>query len=1068
MADKQVSVRVAVSGKADFQSDMNDMAASGTSSMNNLGKAIDQATNAYNRQKAAFDNLTEAQAKAQSSQANQTSFNQVLGVNPNSGAGSAQASAQAFQTAYAGMEQRAAALRAQIDPLGTAQNKLNMAVASANELAAAGAISEAERVAAVAQATRQFQSAESALKSFAAMEGVGNTQSMALFAALRHMFDATIAGRPAFQSLAMEAGNLSYGLSGSGGVMAAVRATGAAVGSFLISPLGLAAIAAIALGGAAYVGFSRAEESTKEFTDATNFAGKALGLTRDTFDSTAASAANYAGISVNSARTIESAFAKAGAVSQQSLIGLIDLTKEYADKSDQSLTDATTTMVKAFTDPAKSGEQLLAQLGALDDKTAQLIDTYMQAGNITAAQNVLQDKLTSALKSATDQTEWYWKAWNSVTDAISGAADALSHFGQAAPLAQQKAQLEAELALAQRGQGLPSNTGIGQAHFASGLANAPRPITDILADINAVDAALSKMGNDAKQSAADMAAQKLSNIAGPIVRSAIPGVGDLQALQAQQSNVNMLLSNQTALSKTGATLDQVKEAQDAYTHAVSTYLDPATKALDLEKAQTAAAAAITPAQKAAAAEQEKRVELAGQVITAGQANAQIQQAGAKAYAEAQRAIDKHTNSLDANLAAQLAVAQAYLDGSAAGAIAEQSTMKLDEVVARAAVSGGKQVASIRDETAARKNLNDQVAAGQMTTEQATQQMAIQTALAPLIAAQALAEGQAKVILTNIIKALTGARNDDNAAQTRAKALAEVESGNRNIDLLQQELAISNDNDTQRQIEIAVLEEKQKLLSENISLESDEGRTLLAQAGYAAALNAQLELAKESRQELENMFDTIGQQFANFISQGKYDWKDFASVAVSVLQDISNEIIKLAVLDPLKNLIFGTNTPTLSSVGGVLGSLLGNGDDIDSTIAATPGVFGIHHSGGMAGFANTNRVLPSNVLRFAPRFHQGAYLAPDEVPAILKTGERVLNPQETKAYNAKSTGATPPIEIRVVIDGARGNQEIEDAVNRGTQSAIAASAQMLKSYDAQLGRKVAPIVVKVAGDKRWRG
>ena len=90
------------------------------------------------------DQLTEAQKNVQNQQANQSAFNTLLGVNPQSGAGSAAASGAAFQSAYAGMEQRAAALRAQIDPLGTAQGELNSKLADYDKMLTSGTLGQAE------------------------------------------------------------------------------------------------------------------------------------------------------------------------------------------------------------------------------------------------------------------------------------------------------------------------------------------------------------------------------------------------------------------------------------------------------------------------------------------------------------------------------------------------------------------------------------------------------------------------------------------------------------------------------------------------------------------------------------------------------------------------------------------------------------------------------------------------------------------------------------------------------------------------------------------------------------
>lgn len=75
-------------------------------------------------------------------------------------------------------------------------------------------------------------------------------------------------------------------------------------------------------------------------------------------------------------------------------------------------------------------------------------------------------------------------------------------------------------------------------------------------------------------------------------------------------------------------------------------------------------------------------------------------------------------------------------------------------------------------------------------------------------------------------------------------------------------------------------------------------------------------------------------------------------------------------------------------GGLLGGLL---------------IPGILHSGGRVGEAGYghNRSVTASVFASAQRFHSGGYpgLKPDEVPLIGLKGERMLNRQETKAYEA---------------------------------------------------------------------
>ena len=85
--------------------------------------------------------------------------------------------------------------------------------------------------------------------------------------------------------------------------------------------------------------------------------------------------------------------------------------------------------------------------------------------------------------------------------------------------------------------------------------------------------------------------------------------------------------------------------------------------------------------------------------------------------------------------------------------------------------------------------------------------------------------------------------------------------------------------------------------------------------------------------------------------------------------------------------------------------------------------GTLHTGGMAGRA-TRRIQVSPLLfGAAPRYHSGgiAGLNPDEVPAILQTGERVLSRKQTAAYDASGGGS-----LRVEIINRGSPAQVEGA------------------------------------------
>lgn len=134
-----------------------------------------------------------------------------------------------------------------------------------------------------------------------------------------------------------------------------------------------------------------------------------------------------------------------------------------------------------------------------------------------------------------------------------------------------------------------------------------------------------------------------------------------------------------------------------------------------------------------------------------------------------------------------------------------------------------------------------------------------------------------------------------------------------------QLSITTLNNAQRDKELARLAAIQELQRDGIGLESDKGKQIL--------LNADLIEVARQKQELFNNSLREAQQFGDQFLEDVLDprnWDDWGAAGKRILQDIESEFIRLAVLNPLKNMLFGESNPTLSSVGGIFSKLLGGG------------------------------------------------------------------------------------------------------------------------------------------------
>jgi hypothetical protein len=1006
LSDRNVSIRIGVTGKDDVKRAFDEIGKAGQDAFAKTAQATDAAGAATDRQTQRVQRLAQAARQAASADEAQRKFNAFMGVDT-ARPGTARDSAKVFEDAAKAaedLERRTKALRAQIDPLGAAQAKLNAELAEANALFKAGTISAQEQAAAHQLARTRFDATAKALKGLGEGSRLASYQIVNLGYQLNDVVVGLASGQRPLTVLMQQGSQTAQIFAGSGlGVGGVLKELDRTVLG-LVSPTMLLVAGLAAVGGTAFYAYNSYITAQKQLDVATAGVGRAAGATVDQLNRIADAASSAGHVSVAAAREIEVAFLRTGRIGVEQFGDLITVAKNYAATTGEDIDAATKELADAFADPAKGVDLLNAKVGGFDDRTRQLIKTLAAQNEITAAQRLLLENLRPSLIDAADATTALGRAWDFVARNASNAVDAIGRAIDRAtdPTLQQRLDdLNAERARV---------TGPWGARYLF-----ERPVSEIDADIANVRRQIEEVQRKADQARADALAARTSAIAGDLARSVTPGFNDLQTLKNQQAQLAGALNDPLARQKV-ADLRQVEDAYNAVTRAVQTWLDPAEKARQLDELEIRALNAKTPAQRAEIAEERRRLELAGQTITTGTAEAEITRAGTKARAEATHAIAEQSLALTVNTRASLDVANAYLKGAAAAQEAEARRKALTEAIrngvdvemrmrqiladeiAQTAAQSAKSASDLAAQADAQRRFNDAIASGALTVEQARRQMQVEQALRPLLVAQSLAEGEAKATLARIIDALRGAYSRLNAEESRNAALGQIATQNNQIELLRKQIELAGTSESQAAVEIAQLQAKQQLIQQGIDLGSKEAQVIIANAGAIERLNQQLQLAKASQQELISLTDTTFNHFADLIAQGKTDWKSWADAGRAAILDINRELLKLALLNPLKNFLFGTNLPTLSSVGGLLGSILKG--------------FGVGHAGGMAEQLAATRSMPIMLFRFAPRLHEGAFLSPDEVPAILQRGERVLNRDETRRYNRGERGGQPNIYVTI--------------------------------------------------------
>lgn len=1010
MSTTQVSIRLGVEGKADVKRAFDEVGRAGQDAFRGVATSMDAAGAAADRETQRLQRLAQAAKQAAAADQAQRSFNAALGVGAGPGRSARESAAVFEETARAADElaSRTAALRAQIDPLGAAQTKLNAEIAEANALFKAGAITAQEQAAAHALAQSRFNATARSLGAVAEGGKLTTAQLTNLGFQLNDVAVSLAGGQRPLLVLTQQGSQIAQIFGPGAGITGILRGVYQGLTS-LISPATAVAAGFAAIGAAATSAYFRAFNAQAQLEIAVRGAGRAAGLTADQIGRIAQESAPAARISVSAAQDIALAFLQTGKIGASNFGGLIKIVRDFAVTTGTEMKDAVKELAQAFADPVRGADGLNEKLNFLDDRTRRYIRTLAEQNDRTGAQRVLLDALKQSLASSEQAATALGRAWESVSRSASNAFQAIgrsiSRVFDGAPIEERLRDLNQQRARLEAAINAPPT------RFAAGTRNQTK---QELAETNAEIAKIEARLEQVRQNAIEARASELSIRAAATSRELTPGFKDLDQLKAQERELRAFL-NDPAAAKKVEDLDQIRGAYAAITNAINTYLVPAERVRRLDELDVKALEAKTPALRAEIAELRKRLELAGQIITGEELEAQVKREGTKARAEAAQQLKDEAALSGVSAKATRDLAAASLEGAAAAGKAEarrralteavqngvdvESRMRdlLREQVAEQAAGGANQALQLEQQAAAQARLNDAVLKGAIPAERAQQQLQAEEALRPLLTAQSLAEGNAKGLLARVIDRLRGAYALLSREQARASALQTLQAQRDQISLLQKQIDLTTRSAAQQQKLAAVIRAGQDLRRQGVDLNSDEARAILRNAASIEDLQQSLSRAQAGMQVLESITDSIFNNFATLITESKLDWKSFADAARSALADIEREMLRLAVLNPLKNLLFGSNLPTVSGIGGFIGQLLS--------------AFKFHE-GGIVGQGGALAFAPAAVFHTAPRFHDGTFLSPDEVPAILQRGERVLSRDEARRYDRGRTPAAPVINITI--------------------------------------------------------
>lgn len=194
------------------------------------------------------------------------------------------------------------------------------------------------------------------------------------------------------------------------------------------------------------------------------------------------------------------------------------------------------------------------------------------------------------------------------------------------------------------------------------------------------------------------------------------------------------------------------------------------------------------------------------------------------------------------------------------------------------------------------------------------------------------------------------------------------------------------------IPLADVERRTELMRQELSRDMFDGMVRGARK-FGAEYG---DMAAQVESFTQQMGNTIANTLADSFMKGKFSAYDFFNSLISyAAQAVSNAAVGKII----------------GGIGSAFGGLFSGGADTSAAGEALVRSTDYHTGGIVGGLGSGSRLLPTSAFANAPRFHNGGGFGADEYPAVLLRGERVLNRDETRAYNAgQASVAMPSVNV----------------------------------------------------------
>ncbi|CZT36412.1 phage tail length tape measure family protein [Rhizobium sp. 9140] len=596
--------------------------------------------------------------------------------------------------------------------------------------------------------------------------------------------------------------------------------------------------------------------SIKEVETAASGIGRATAGSAASMEAAAQNGAAAAGISVASARTMEAQFLRTGRIASENFEQLIAISKNFGATIGVSADEAGAALAEMFADPSKAIDTLYRQYGLVDAATAEYARRLTAQNRLTEAQQVLLAALPGRLANASEATTALGRAWNSVAKAASDAYDWMGKsidrsFNGPSP-ADALAEATERYDAARRSQAKSKGSILGDGFFDSDVETARTELERLRQED------MERRGNEArdreqeKRRAAARGALDTAN-ASPATAAA----------RARRDLEDSLIKAQSGLDAPGLLDSQradITATIDAKKRALETLIPAQERANQLAALDIRIQTERNPVVLAGLMADRERLQLAGEEITTAEASSRI--AAAR-----------------------------------------------NRVIQETLAASRLQSAELVEEVEARRRLNDQVAAGNITASQAEALLRTEIQLRPLAAAAAAAQGEEQRKLAEALAAAKDAAAASELEQRRAGAIDVIKGQDDDLERLRLEKTLVGASTAEREKALAVLEAEQMIRARGYSALSAEAEQIRRNAREIANQTAEVEKATAAWQMFQSAGETAIDNVLGSLLKG-----DFKGALNGLLGDVGKFFQELGS-NSIKNMLLGGDRPELSDVLG---------------------------------------------------------------------------------------------------------------------------------------------------------